>query len=90
MAHHKSALKRIRRNGRRTVINRNRVSEMRTRVRKVEEAITSGDKAAAMEALKVAQPELMKTGARHVIHPNTASRKVSRLSARIKAMSAAR
>jgi small subunit ribosomal protein S20 len=88
MAHHKSALKRIRRNGRRTTINKNRVSEMRTEVRKVEEAIAAGDKKAAMEAFKSAQPELAKNARRRVIHPNTGARKVSRLSARIKAMSA--
>ena len=88
MAHHKSARKRIRRNARRTTINKNRVSEMRTDVRKVEEAIASGDKKAAMEALQSAQPELAKNGRRRVIHPRTAARKVSRLSARIKAMGA--
>lgn len=88
MAHHKSALKRIRRNGRRTTINKNRVSEMRTAVRKVEEAIAAGDKKAAMEAFQSAQPELAKNARRRVIHPNTGARKVSRLSARIKAMSA--
>ncbi len=90
MAHHKSALKRIRRNARRTTINKNRVSEMRTDVRKVEEAIASGDKKSAMEALKGAQPELAKNGRRGVIHARTASRKVSRLSARIKAMGVSR
>ena len=88
MAHHKSALKRIRRNARRTTINKNRVSEMRTEVRKVEEAIAAGDKKAALEAFKSAQPELAKNARRGVIHANTAARKVSRLSARIKVMSA--
>lgn len=86
MAHHKSAIKRIRRNERRNGINQARVSRMRTQVRKVEEAIAGGDRAAAAEALRVAQPELMRNGGRRVIHPKTASRKISRLSARVKAM----
>jgi small subunit ribosomal protein S20 len=88
MAHHKSALTRIRRNARRTAINKNRVSSMRTEVRKVEDAIAAGDKKAAAAALKSAEPALAKNVRRGVIHANAASRKVSRLSARIKAMSA--
>lgn len=59
---------------------------MRSFVRKVEEAIESGDKAAASEALKAAQPEIMRAAGKGVIHKNTSSRKVSRLSARVKAM----
>jgi small subunit ribosomal protein S20 len=62
---------------------------MRTFVRKVEEAIASGDKAAADLALRAAQPEIVRTAQKGVIHKNTASRKISRLSARIKAMSVA-
>jgi len=61
---------------------------MRTHVRKVEEAIASGNAAAAAEALKNAQPELMRAAQKGVLHKNTASRKVSRLAARVKAISA--
>ncbi len=61
---------------------------MRTYLRKVEEAIGAGDKSAAQEALKAAQPEIMRASQKRVLHPNTASRKLSRLSARIKAMGA--
>lgn len=86
MAQHKSAKTRIRRNGRRLVINKNRVSRMRTMTKKVETAIASGDKKAAMAALKLAQPELHRTADKGTIHKKTASRKISRLSARIKAL----
>ena len=84
MAHHKSAKTRIRRNARRQVINKTRVSRMRTLTKKVETAIASGDKKAAMAALKAAQPELHRTADKGTIHKKTASRKISRLSARIK------
>jgi small subunit ribosomal protein S20 len=59
---------------------------MRTFLRKVEEAIATGDQAAAAEALRVAQPEIMRAAQKHVLHKNTASRKVSRLAQRVKAL----
>ena len=86
MAHHKSAKKRIRRNDRRSVINRNRVSRIRTYIRRVELAIDGGKKDEAQEAFKAAQPEIARGVTKGVMHRNTASRKISRLSARIKAM----
>ena len=86
MAHHKSAKKRIRQTERRTEVNRARVSRIRTFVKKVELAISGGDAAAAQAALKEAQPELMKGAQAGVLHKNTASRKVSRLVARVKEM----
>lgn len=86
MANHKSAEKRIRQTERRTEVNRARVSRIRTFVKKVELAIASGDKAAAAEALKVAQPEIMRGATKGVLHRNTVARKISRLSARIKSL----
>ena len=86
MAHHQSAKKRIRQTERRTEANRARVSRIRTFVKKVELAISGGDAAAAQAALKEAQPELMKGAQAGVLHKNTASRKVSRLVARVKDM----
>ena len=86
MAHHASAKKRIRQTERRTEVNRSRVSRIRTFVKKVEQAITGGDKAAAAEALRAAEPELMKGVQAGVLHKNTASRKVSRLAARVKSL----
>ncbi len=86
MANIKSAKKRIRQTERRTEVNRNRRTRVRTFVCKVEEAIESGDKKAAEEALREAQPELMRGVTKGVYHKNTASRKVSRLSKRISAM----
>ncbi|HYG85318.1 MAG TPA: 30S ribosomal protein S20 [Azospirillum sp.] len=86
MANHKSAEKRIRQTARRTAINGARVSRIRTFVKKVETAIESGDKAAAAEAFKAAQPEMMRGASKGVLHANTVSRKLSRLSARIKAL----
>lgn len=88
MANIPQAKKRIRSTARRTSINRNRLSRVRTFVRKVEEAIKSGDVAAAEAALKVAQPEIMRGATKGVLHKNTAARKVSRLAKRIKALSA--
>lgn len=85
MAHHKSAQERIRRNARRAGVNRDRRSRVRTFLRKVDEAIASGDAKSAQAALRAAQPEIMRA-AGSILHKNTASRKVSRLSARIKAM----
>lgn len=86
MANTKSAKKAARVAARRTIINKNRISRIRTYVRKVEEAIASGNKAAAAEALRVAQPELMRGAQKGVLHRNAASRKVSRLAARVKAL----
>ena len=86
MANHKSAEKRIRQTERRTAVNRARVSRIRTFVKKVETAIASGDKTAAAEAFREAQPEMMRGANKGVLHKNTVSRKLSRLSARIKAL----
>ena len=86
MAHHQSAKKRIRRNARREAINGARIGRIRTFVKKAEVAIASGDKAAAAAALKIAQPELHRGVTKGVMHKNTVSRKLSRLSAGIKAL----
>ena len=86
MAHHQSAKKRIRRNARRAAVNGARISRIRTFVKKVELAVASGDKAAAQAAFVTAQPELHRGVNRGVLHRNTVARKLSRLSARIKAM----
>ncbi|MET1755398.1 30S ribosomal protein S20 [Novosphingobium sp. RD2P27] len=86
MANTPQARKRIRRNERRAEINTNRVSRLRTFVKKVETAIAGGDKTAAAEALKAAQPELARGVARGVLHKNTAARKMSRLSKRVAAL----
>ena len=86
MANTPQAKKRIRRNQRRAEINGARVSRIRTFVKKVEAAIEGGDKETAQNALRAAQPELARGVARGVIHKNTASRKMSRLAARVKAL----
>lgn len=86
MANHKSAEKRIRRNARRADINGARRSRIRTFIKKVEMAIAGDDQAAAQEALKNAQPEIQRGVAKNIMHKNTAARKLSRLSAQIKAM----
>lgn len=86
MAHHKSAKKRIRQTETRTEVNRARVSRIRTFVKKVELALAAGDKAAAQEAFIAAEPVLMSGVTKGVIHKNTASRKVSRLAARVAAL----
>ena len=83
MANTPQAKKRIRRNNTRAEINTNRVSRIRSFLKKVETAIAGGDKTAADEALKAAQPELARGVARGVLHKNTASRKMSRLSKRV-------
>ena len=88
MANHKSAKKRIIRNAKRAEINGARIGRIRTFIKKVESAITAGDKAAADSALRDAQPEILRGVSRGVLHKNTASRKMSRLSARVKALSA--
>ncbi|MEM7661062.1 MAG: 30S ribosomal protein S20 [Pseudomonadota bacterium] len=86
MANTKSAKKMVRKIERRTEVNKARRSRMRTFVRRVEEAIESGDQTAATEALRAAQPEIMRAAGKGLIHKNTSSRKVSRLAKRVKAM----
>ncbi|MEM6637779.1 MAG: 30S ribosomal protein S20 [Pseudomonadota bacterium] len=86
MANSPQAKKRARQNESRFAINKARRSRIRTFLRKVEEAIVSGDKDAAASALRAAQPELMRGVTKGVLHKNTASRKMSRLSQRIKAI----
>ena len=86
MANTPQAKKRIRRNEKRAEINGNRLGRIRTFVKKVESAIAGGDKTAAAEALKAAQPELARGVARGVLHKNTASRKLSRLTKRVAAL----
>ena len=88
MANTKSAKKATRVAARRTEINKNRVSRMRTFVRKVEEPIASANQAEAAAALQAAQPELMRGAQKGILHKNTASRKVSRLAARVKSLKA--
>jgi small subunit ribosomal protein S20 len=88
MANTKSAKKATRKIERRTAVNRARRSRMRTYVRKVEEALRTGDAAAATAAFADAQPALIRAAQLGVVHRNTASRKVSRLSKAIKAMTA--
>ena len=83
---HKSAKKRVRRNTRVAQQNKSRTSEIRTYIRKVEEAVESGDQVAANEALKAAQPKIMRGANKGIMHEKTASRKVSRLSKQIKAL----
>jgi small subunit ribosomal protein S20 len=83
MANTPQARKRIRRNANRAEINGNRLSRIRTFVKKVEAAIAGGDKTAATDALKAAQPELARGVARGVLHKNTVARKMSRLSKRV-------
>jgi small subunit ribosomal protein S20 len=87
MANTKSATKAARQTLRRTAVNKSRGSQVKSYVRKVEEAIASGDKDAAKAALAAAQPVLMRSAQKRITHKNTASRKVSRLTARLKAMS---
>lgn len=88
MAQHKSAKKRIRRNARAAGVNHSRLSRIRTHVKDLETAIASGDKAAAQAAFKKVMPELMRGAAKGVVHKKTVSRKLSRLSARIKTIAA--
>jgi small subunit ribosomal protein S20 len=86
MANTPQAKKRARQNERRAAVNKARRSRIRTFLRAVEEAIESGDKDAATAALRAAQPELMRGVTKGVYHKNTVARKVSRLSARVKAI----
>ena len=87
MTNSPQAKKRARQIERRTAVNKARKSRIRTFLRAVEEAIASGDKAAATAALRAAQPELMRGVTKGIFHKNTASRKVSRLASRVKALS---
>ncbi|MEN9894264.1 MAG: ribosomal protein [Pseudomonadota bacterium] len=86
MANTTSAKKATRKIARRTEVNKSRRSRVRGFVRKVEEAIASGDKVLAQAAFKAAEPELMRAATKGVLHANTASRKVSRLASRVKAL----
>lgn len=86
MANVKSANKRIRQIAKRSAINRARMSRIRTYLNKVEAAIAAGDADAAAAALQAAQPEIMAGVSKGVVHRNAAARKLSRLSARIKAL----
>jgi small subunit ribosomal protein S20 len=89
MANNPGAKKAIRKFERRTEVNRSRRSRVRTFLRKFDEAVASGDKAAASEAFVVAQSELMRAVGKGVVHPNTGSRKVSRLHRQLKKLAAA-
>jgi small subunit ribosomal protein S20 len=86
MAHHKSAQKRIRQTERRTEVNRARVSRIRTVIKEFEAAVAAGKKAEAQEIFKVAEPAIMSGVNKGVLKQATASRKVSRLSAKLKAI----
>ncbi|MGF1445719.1 MAG: 30S ribosomal protein S20 [Pikeienuella sp.] len=86
MANSPQARKRIRQIERRTAVNKSRKSRIRTFIRKVEEAIAGGNQPAALEALKAAQPEIIRGANKGVLHKNTASRKISRLHQRIRSM----
>ena len=88
MANTSSAKKMVRKISRRTAVNKARRSRIRTFLRKVEEAISSGDKSAADNAFRTAQPEMHRAVSRGVVHKKTAARKLSRLSARIKSIGA--
>lgn len=86
MANTASARKRIRQTAKRTLRNQARTSRMRTFIKKVETAIAGGDHAVARAALVEAQPEMQRAAGKGVVHKNTISRKISRLSARIKSL----
>jgi small subunit ribosomal protein S20 len=86
MANIKSAKKRIIQTGRRTDVNRNRRSDMRTHVKLVESAIEAGDLKSAQSALTDVEPKLMRCAQKGILHRNTAKRKLSRLSKQIKSM----
>ncbi len=88
MANTSSAKKMVRKIAKRTAVNKARRSRVRSFVRKVEEAIASGDKTAAAAALREAQPELHRSVTKGVAHKRTVARKISRLAARVKSISA--
>ncbi len=83
MAQHQSAMKRIRRDAKQTLLNHSRISRIRTFIKKVETAVALGNKDTARTALNEAQPEIMRGVTKGVLHRNTAARKMSRLSARV-------
>ena len=87
MANTASAKKAVRSQARKTDVNRNRRTMVKTNLRRVEDAISKGDKSAAAEALKAAEPAMMRAVTKGVFHKNTAARKISRLSKRVKAIS---
>jgi len=89
MANTQQAKKRIRRNTRRTAINKNRLSQIRTRIKAVDAAVEAGDKDVAVAALKAVQPELARGVSKGLYHKNTASRKFSRLTKRVAALQTA-
>ncbi|MBC8337776.1 MAG: 30S ribosomal protein S20 [Rhodospirillales bacterium] len=86
MAHSLSAKKRVRRTSRQTVVNSRRLSTVRTSIRKVEDAITSGNKPEAEAALRTAEPQMVRGAQKGIAPRNAMSRKVSRLSKQIKGM----
>lgn len=86
MANTPQAEKRIRRNERRAAVNKARLSRIRTYVKRVESAIAAGEKPAAEAALKIAGPEMMRGAAKGVLHRNTVSRKISRLTRQVQAL----
>jgi small subunit ribosomal protein S20 len=88
MANTTSAKKMTRKIAKRTEINKTRRSRMRTFLRKVEEAIAAGNQTVAAEALRAAEPEIMRAAQKGIVHRNMASRKVSRLAARVRALAA--
>ena len=86
MANTSSAKKAVRKIDRRTAVNRSRRSQMRTYIRKVEEALESGDASAAKTALATAEPIMMRAAQKGIVHKNTASRRISRLTKRVKSL----
>ena len=88
MAHHPSAKKRIRQTVKRTAINRSRISRIRTYIKKVEQAVASGDPDAARQALRAAEPEIRRGVNKGVLKLNTASRRISRLSKKVNQVAA--
>jgi len=89
MAHSKQARKRLRQAERRTIVNRNRRSRVRTFVRKVEDALAAGDRDAAVAALKAVEPVLSRSGQLGILKSSTAARRISRLTRQVGAMGAA-
>lgn len=87
MANTTSAKKAVRVMARKTAVNKARRTMVRSSIRKVEDAIAAGDKAAAQSAVKVAEPAMMRAVSKGVFHKNTGARKISRLNKRVKAMS---
>ncbi len=86
MANTASAKKAVRKITRRTAVNRSRRSQMRTFLKKVEEALTAGDGSAAKTALASAEPIVMRAAQKGIVHKNTAARRISRLTKRVKSL----